>query len=299
MALGERGELPRLLQHRRRGLRVLVGRVGRHLVPGEQAGVEHGHRDHADAAPLALGEQLPRGRLLQQRVPAREHDQVDQSRADRAGEHVGVLGADADGAHEPLLPHPGEGGQPLGEGLLRRPLLGIVGEEDVHAVHPEALEGLRMGAADAGLGEVPLPHVVVRDREGVRHVVPGARPGTQQTSDLRREQILLPRVLVQERAEATLGGADAVVRGGVEVTDPALPRGGDGACGLLVGGGPVEVPELRGAEAQRRQGERGALGRGGRRLGGARGLGGAHARPSPGASAGRDQTGRIPSSSPP
>src|SRR5699024_209002 len=100
------------------------------------------------------------------------------------------------------------------------------------------------------------------------------------------DQVLLARVPGQALSEAAFAGADPVVRGGVEVADPGVPRGGDRAVGLLVRRLPVEVPQLGGAEAEARQRER----RGG--------ASGAHVLSS-GGCGGRDQTGRMPESSPP
>src|SRR5699024_8593849 len=98
--------------------------------------------------------------------------------------------------------------------------------------------------------------------------------------------VLLARIAGQALPETAFAGADPVVRGGVEVADPGVPGRGDRPVGLLVGGDAVEVPQLSGAEAEGRKRER----RGGK--------GGAHVL-SCGGRAGRDQTGRMPESSPP
>src|SRR5699024_10016427 len=108
-------------------------------------------------------------------------------------------------------------------------------------------------------------------------------------------QVLLARVGGQALTEPALAGAEAVVRGGVEVPDAGLPGGAHRAVGLLVGGGPVEVAELGGAEAEPRQ----LRHRAGRGAGSAGRAAGAHAVPSVAGSAGSSHTGRIPESSPP
>ena len=284
MLLGDAGELAGPLQQRGRGLGVLVGRGVRHLVLGEQPRVEHGDRDDAHAVLEARFEQLVGPGLLEQGVAAREHDQIDQARAHGAQQHAGVLGADADGAHQALVPHPGERRQTLGEGLLGGPLLRVVREQDVHPVQAQTLEGLGVRAAHPGLGVVPFAHMVIGHGEGVVHVIAGTGPGQQQPAHLGGDQVLLTRIPRQTLAEPPLAGADPVVGSGVEVADPGLPGGADRPVGLLVAGLPVEVPELRGAESQPRQLERAVA---------------AHASPSAGPWSGRDQTGRIPESSPP
>src|SRR5699024_3297596 len=115
--------------------------------------------------------------------------------------------------------------------------------EDVHAVQPQAVEGLGVRAPHPGLGEVPFAHVVVRDGEAVGAVVPGAATGSQHPPHLGGDQVLLARVAGQALPETAFAGADPVVRGGVEVADPGVPGRGDRPVGLLVGGDAVEVPQ--------------------------------------------------------
>lgn len=74
--------------------------------------------------------------------------------------------------------------------------------------------------------------------------------GLQETADLGGDRVLLAGHAAQHGAEPAFGQAEAVVRGGVEVPDTALPGGDDGFLGLGVGDRGEQIADHRRAEGE-------------------------------------------------
>src|SRR5665647_3031721 len=185
--------------------------------------------------------------LLEQGVAAGDHDDVGQPAGEQVGDLVRGVGPHADRAHHALRAQLRQGLERLA-GCARSELVGVVGVHDVDVVEPEPGQRAVEGAAHAVGGEVPDPPQVAGDHEAV--VVEGGRLGVrfEQAAHLRRHDERRPRVLGERATEASLGQAQAVVRSGVEVPDPAVPGVPDGGVRVVVRHRPVQVAERRGAE---------------------------------------------------
>src|SRR5450432_2398047 len=90
-------------------------------------------------------------------------------------------------------------------------------------------------------------------------VGPGrCRVGNEQPPDLGRDGELLARMLGERSTEPPFGQPQTVVWCGVEVADPAVPRGLDGSASGAVIDGRIEVGDGGGTEAQTRDLDLGA-----------------------------------------
>jgi hypothetical protein len=215
-------------EHGGRGRGVVVGAGV--VRAGQDAAVEHAGRQHRYAAPLAHREQLGRGRLVEQRVPARDQHAVQVAALGQPGQGGRGVHPGPDGPDHALV---AEGRQRrVGlVGRLRHEVVGVVDEHDVHPVEPEPFQALRQAAPHA------VPAVVTHPGQRRDAVEPGLAldvpgRGHQQPADLGGDGELVPGASGQERAEPPLGQADAVVRRGVERPDARGPgrgqrRGGD------------------------------------------------------------------------
>lgn len=102
--------------------------------------LKHRSRHDPDPARAALLEQLAAGRLLDQRVAARDHQQIDDAGAHPSQQGLRRLGADADGTDHPLVAQPDQGSEAVLEGRLEVVLFGVVQIQDVDRVQPHPLE---------------------------------------------------------------------------------------------------------------------------------------------------------------
>src|ERR1700722_7591626 len=153
--------------------RVVIGGIRSRR--GEQAGVEHASGDDRRAALQGGGQQLVRGGLVEQRVPAGDEDHVDVGLADEPGEHLGLVHADADRADNAFRAQPLECGVRLAQCLL--PVrIGGVDERDVDPVKAESVQARRQAPPDAVGAEVEPPDEAGRNVKPLV-VAPDARAG--------------------------------------------------------------------------------------------------------------------------
>ena len=127
----------------------------------------------------------------------------------------------------------------------------VVQEEDVDAVGAEALQAVLEGAHDAVVAVVDLGaerggsgEEGVGDGPGGGRAAGGEAPAGFGGEDGAGGQT------AQGGADAVLGEAEAVERGGVDVGDAGGDGGLDGGHGGVFGLGLVEVAEAGGAEAE-------------------------------------------------
>ncbi len=142
-AAAESGTSQRVQISASRLTRVEYGWLGRRIVvvrvAHEDAAVEHSAGDDGDAALDAERQQLVERTRVEERVPTREQQTVDVGLAREASEHLGLVHADADRAHDTFAAEPFECGVRTGQSLVEM-VVRIVNVHDVDAVEAKALE---------------------------------------------------------------------------------------------------------------------------------------------------------------
>ena len=145
------------------GCRLVV--VGRARVRGgEHAGVEHAAGDDRHAAAQRRGQQLGRGGLVEQRVPAGHQHHVDVRVGDEPGEHLRLVHAGADRADDAGRAQLLQRRVGLAERLLGV-VVRVVDERDVDPVEAEPGQARLQAARDAVGAEVEPPDVAGGDGE--------------------------------------------------------------------------------------------------------------------------------------
>ncbi len=244
-------------RHGGRGRGVVVGAAV--VRAGQDPAVEHAGRQHGHAAPLAHREQVRRGGLVEQRVAARDQHAVQVAALRQPGQRGRGVHAGPDGPDHALVAERRQ----RRVGLVRRLLhevVGVVDEHDVHPVEAEPFQALLQAAPHA------VPAVVAdpgQRRYAVEPLVPLDLPGRghQQPADLGAHGELGPGLPGQERPEPPLGGADAVMRRGVEGPDARRPGRGQRPGRRLFADRGEEPGDGRGAEHERAGEEAGDQGR--------------------------------------
>jgi hypothetical protein len=144
---------------------------------------------------------------------------------------------------EPLLQHPQ---------VADAADIDVVHQQHVDPRDAEAEEGLLQAAHHAVVGVVvgrQEAGQAVRPRVGERHL---ALPRhVHEAADLRREHVLVARLVAQHRAEAQLAAAVAVEGRGVEEAHAAVPGGLQQRRRLGFGDGGPEAADRGAAEAER------------------------------------------------
>ncbi len=257
----------RTRSHDRVGRRLIVevrprARVGQHAAVHDP---DHHHRDPlGDAARQQLGE----CRLVQQRVPPGDHEDVHVGLVGEPGEHRGLVHPGADRAHGPLAAQPLQGRVGAAQGRLPV-LVGIVDVQDVDAVEPESLQALldrpahavgavveddaaALGAGVVGViaGPVRLAVDVGARRDRIR--------GADQAPDLRGQDELVARPAGEGGAHPALRRPVAVQRRDVEGADPERPGVVHERDRVGVGDRAEEPADRCAAEAEARRRQAGA-----------------------------------------
>jgi hypothetical protein len=70
----------------------------------------------------------------------------------------------------------------------------------------------------------------------------------EDSSDLRRKNVLISRVLGKSGTKATLGESESVMGCRVKISNATTPSGVDGGARLIIGNSLVEIAELCAAE---------------------------------------------------
>ena len=210
---------------------------------------------------MTRGERFNGGGLLQERVAAGDHDDVEVGGADAAHDGVGDHRADADGPHDTLGAELLERGERLGHGEVEVVALGVVQVDHVDAIEPHPLKRLGDARADAVGADIPLAPQRRRNVEVVVEVETAVVVGVraQQAPDLRGDHVLVARLGRKERAQPALGQPEPVMRRGVEVADAALPRRLEDGERVIVAHRAEEVADVGGAVAERGQRRRARL----------------------------------------
>jgi hypothetical protein len=108
--------------------------------------------------------------------------------------------------------------------------------EHIDPVQPQPAQRLLDTAAHPGGGEVPDPAVRRRhDEVLVVETVRAGRIGLQEATDLGGHDKLVTGLPGQESSQPPLREPEAVMRRGVEITNPARPRGLQDPVGIGVG----------------------------------------------------------------
>jgi hypothetical protein len=228
------------------------GRVAVPVAAGQDAAVEHAGRQHPHTAPQAEREQGRSGGLVQQGVPARDHDAVQVGSGDQPGERAGVVHAGADRAHHALVPQLGQGRVRLVH-RLRQVVVGVMDEREVDPVEAQP------GQALLDRSPHPVPAVVAYPAERRRPVeavgtLDRAGRGHQQPAHLGRDGELVPWPAGQEVADPPLGQPHPVVRSGVDRPDAGVPGRGEGGTGEFLADRLVQPADGRAAEDEPRHG---------------------------------------------
>ena len=226
--LDPRGPLHQL----RRRLGVEEGGAG--LGAGRQdAGIE-GCRQHDADPPLAAERQEPVVcRVVEQRVAAGQHEEVEITRLGEADAPLGVVDADAEGANGAALAqlqkrlvatlhHRPEA---LLDGVPGPARRDVVDVEDVDPLDPEPAERVLEAAHDAVIA-------VVEDRRERQRRPRLVTPRPQQSADLGGQDEGVARPADQRLAHAVLGEPGAIERRHVEIAHPTGQRGVDQVHGL-------------------------------------------------------------------
>ena len=126
----------------------------------------------------------------------------------------------------------------------------VVHIEDVYPRQPEPLQAVLERTHDPVIGIVV--DRVERQRMAAFGVLGRGRARAKQASDLCRQHPFVARDPAHRIADATLGLADTVIGGGIDVGHPGRPGGADDRFGLLPGDRDATAAEGRAAEAQLR-----------------------------------------------
>ncbi len=125
-----------------RGRRAIVDRgTGSRARRGEQTGGEDAGRDHGDAGGEGGIEHRVPSALVEQRVPVRDHHDVDQTVPDEIGETSGRGGPDADSLDDSLVLQTGQGFE-AAAGSAVPGLIGVVHEGNVDGVEAQSRQAL-------------------------------------------------------------------------------------------------------------------------------------------------------------
>jgi hypothetical protein len=238
-------------------------------VPGcncsENARVEDAAEQQPDPLLLRQRHEGRQRRLLQQRIAAGEQHRVEIAGAGEALAHRGLVDADADrpdrtGGAQALQRAIGAI-HGLGEPALDRlgpvrPDVDVVDQHDVDPVRAEAQGRLLERAQRAVMGIIEAQ--AVRQAAGIARAVATAGEGLGHTPDFRREHDAVARHAPQRSPDAVLRKTVTVERRGVEQGDAGRQRGLDRRHRLPVVQPGIEIAQWRAAEAERREGERGA-----------------------------------------
>ena len=133
-------------------------RVGRRRVPREEAAVEDTRCDHRDAPFHAERQQFVEGALLEQCVPACQHEGVHVGVAGELGQHRGLVHAGTDSGDDTLSPQLFERRIPVPERSFPV-VVRVVEIDEIDAVEAEPLETGFERAKDAVAAEIPHARV--------------------------------------------------------------------------------------------------------------------------------------------
>ncbi len=126
----------------------------------------------------------------------------------------------------------------------------VVHIEDVDPRQPEPLQAVLERAHDRVIGVVV--NRLERQRIAPFRVLGRGPARAKQASDLCRQHPFVARDPAHRITDATLGLADTVIGGGIDVGHPGRPGGADDRFGLLPGDRDATAAEGRAAEAQLR-----------------------------------------------
>jgi len=227
-------------------------------------------------------QQVGQGRLVEQRVPAGDQDDVEVGLAGKPGEHVRLVHRHPDGSDRALGPEPLEGRKGARQRLMVV-MVGIVDEDDVDPLESEPPEAALHRPHDAVEAEVvsgaarppasdlathrkpPESPPDLADESTNRPGIAGCccaqgTPGLRgqrwrrvEEADLRRHDQLATRQVAERPTEPSFGHAVAVARSSVEHADPALIRPPDDRQGLRLVHRPEHTPDRRRTHAERRE----------------------------------------------
>ena len=240
------------------GRRIGVEELGPLLRTGrEDARVEGSGGDDRDTARRASREEPVETALVEEGVAAGEHEDVEVTRLGKAGEHRGIVHADADRADEAGVAKPGERAvaalhhlaEARLDGIAMPVAVDVVDVEDVDAVGAETLEAVLDRA------EHPVPRIVVDRLEGERvaeHARRRAAPHRpQHPSDLRRDHRAVPDT-AKAGTEPVLGEAVAIEGCRIEIGDPRREGSRHGRVGHILLDDVIEPAERAAAETEDR-----------------------------------------------
>ncbi|MDI2022550.1 hypothetical protein PJL18_03090 [Paenarthrobacter nicotinovorans] len=215
---------------------------------GQEARVEDAHIHDAGAA-LHTAVKQRNVWLLQQGVAAGKHQEVQVGGFDALQRGFGGVGAHANRRDQAFGTQLFQGRQAVFDSGLQVVDVGVVQVRDVHMAKAEPLQGLLNTATDAGLGEVP--NTTANGRNVETFGIPASGPvGFQQAPHLGGDDEFLPRLVPQDSTEPLFGQAQSVMRRGIEVADPGVPRRKYRGEGFPIRKGPVEIPYARSAETE-------------------------------------------------
>jgi len=251
-----------LVQHVGRGIRIVV------LGPVDGAGggdarAEDGADDDADVAALAVGQLLFQRVVLHERVAQRQQEEVEIDQIEEARHHAELVDAGAD-AHDQargpqLVERPPTGGGELGHERLDLgldavvPEVEVVDDQEIDAVHAEALQAVLVGAHDAIVAVVEdmVEMQPARPESGVEAL--GMTRGLEDAPDLGRQDELAARLAVEKAADAMLALAAAVPGRRVVVADAGVPGGLQRRLGVRLADPREQLAQGGAAEAEARQ----------------------------------------------
>src|SRR4051794_22872634 len=237
---------------------VVVGRLRPRL--GEDAAVHDADGNDSDALVNAQGQKLVERFLIEERVPAREHEDVHVGLAGKPREHRGLVHPGADRADRALSAHLLE--RRIRTGQRSFPMfIGGVDVYDVDPVEARSLEALLERPTDAAAAVVE--HETKRWRADVVGVVTSAHAlpinvralrdlvaRHEQTADLRREREFGTRLSAKGEAHPPLAVAVAIEGCGVEVADADFPRVFDDSNGIFVTHRSIQAADRSSTKAQ-------------------------------------------------
>ncbi len=254
----DRGDARDKIGRRRSIVEIRRAAVGRMRAGRQDAGVVRTADDERHAALLADRQQLGKRALVEQRIAAGEQHDVEIDLRQHVDADPPVVDAEAEAADHPAVAQLGERGnraaQHLVEALrVRRPVgiaIDVVDVDDVEPRNAEALQALVDRAQRPGAGIVPALPV----RQHIDIAVLLARRGTvrnEQSSDLRREDVLVSRDAAERLADADFRKAVAVMRRGIEIADAGCARVPHQCDRFVFGDGVEEIAQRRAAESER------------------------------------------------
>jgi len=183
--------------------------------------VEHCRGDHRYPTLLVGRQELVQRGLIEQGVPARQHQDLNIGLLDERGQQCGVLHPCTNRSYYAFCPKFREGRVSVMERSIEM-VASVVEIQHVHPLQTHPKQRLLETSTNPVAGEVPHPAVGRRNLESL--IGSASRVLLdQEPANLRRERERIPGLFAEELPEPTLRMPDPVMGCRVEVTDAAIP----------------------------------------------------------------------------